>query len=73
MFWTNKKPTFADYYWAIPKDRNTMLDASPEIVKVYYDGKWKVFRPGDNRQYKIEDFEQWSNTYIVFPEGAPNV
>lgn len=64
MIWTNKKPEYWEYYWAKFKDEDNWLDGSPEIVKVYFDGKISVFRPGDNKRYKLEDFTEWSVDYI---------
>jgi hypothetical protein len=61
MEWTTNPPESYEYYWAIPVNEESMLDGSPEIVKVYFDGKIKVFRPNDDKTYKIEDFKLWGN------------
>lgn len=68
MKWTTDKPKYAEYYWAIYKDSEDLLDCSPEIVKVYFDGRLKVYRPGLQERFEIEDFYLWSNDYIKIPE-----
>ena len=67
MNWTKDKPKIAEYYWAIYKDADDLLDGSPEIVKVYLDGHWQVFRPGETKKYQLEDFEWWSDKMIERP------
>jgi uncharacterized protein (DUF1015 family) len=67
-WWTKDKPKVAEYYFAIYKDKEDLLDGSPEAVKVYFDGKWKVFRPKDLNTYKLEDFEWWSSKPLEYPE-----
>lgn len=69
MRWTTTKPTKHEYYWAIYKDVDDLLDAAPEIVKVYYDGKTHVVRPGYSEYYKVEDFPLWGDSPVVMPEG----
>ena len=68
MRWTTNIPTKAEYYWAVPKDRDSMLDNTPEIVKVYFNGKWMVFRPACSRCYHFDDFALWSAEFIPFLE-----
>ena len=64
MKWTKEIPTKAEYYWAIPKDKDNWLDGSPEIVKVYFNGKWMVFRPACSKVYHFDDFVAWSDEFI---------
>ena len=47
------------YYWTKHKDKNSWLDCSPEIVYVYFDGKYSVFRPGQTKAEKIDNFEDY--------------
>jgi hypothetical protein len=70
LIWTDKRPKYAEYYWALYKDKDSWLDFSPEIVKVYFDGHWRVFRPGDNESYYISEFLYWAGP-IYRPEILP--
>lgn len=69
MKWTTERPTKAEYYWALPKDRDDWLDCSPEIVKVYFDGKWQIIRPGIGKCESFDDFVLWSDEPITMPDG----
>lgn len=57
--WTTDPPQYSAYYWAVPENRASWLDCSPEVVYVYFDGKWSVARPGKHRHDRIEDFTHW--------------
>lgn len=71
MNWTTEPPKFAEYYWTLPKNKDEWLDCSPEIVKVYFDGKrWEVFRPGMNQRATLECFTHWSTDPVAYPEGT---
>lgn len=70
MKWTHVVPEKHEYYWAIYKDVDDLLDGSPEIVKVYFDGGGTyVVRPGYKEYYQVEDFVLWGDSPIGMPEG----
>lgn len=73
MNWTKEHPKVAEYFWAIPKDRDSWLDGSPEIVKVYFNGKWMVIRPGIGKAVGFEDFSYWSEFSIDYPDGTESL
>lgn len=66
--WKKDHPKISAYYWAVPKDERDWLDGTPEIVYVYFDGKWSVFRPGMKEASKFEDFLAWSGPIDRPPE-----
>lgn len=59
MHWTKDHPKISAYYWALPNNKDDWLDCSPEVVYVYFDGKWSVIRPGIEKRSKFEDFSLW--------------
>ena len=46
------------HYWAAkPKDPDDILDGwAYEIVYVYFDGKWSVYRPGIKKREPLDNF-----------------
>lgn len=50
-------------YWLIrPKDPDSILDSLQyEIGFVYYDGKWVLFRPGEDTHYYLD------SVYFIHP------
>lgn len=46
------------HYWAaIPDDTDSILDGwDYEIVYVYFDGRWSVYRPGSQRREPLTAF-----------------
>jgi hypothetical protein len=59
MIWIKTAPKLCGYYHAIPRNRDDWLDAVPEIVYVYFDGKWSAIRPGISRGALLSDFGYW--------------
>jgi hypothetical protein len=64
-YWNSDIPTVAGYYYAVPKDKDSWLDGTPEIVYVIFDGQWHVYRPGYEMRYKFEDFSFWGSRVPV--------
>lgn len=67
--WKSEPPTIAGYYQALPKDRDSWLDGTPEIVYVIFDGHWHVLRPGCYKHYKFTDFIGWGEQMFVPPHN----
>ena len=46
------------HYWAaISNDPDTIIDGwNYEIIYVYYDGKWSVFRMNESKWFSLNDF-----------------
>jgi len=51
-----KEQQRATYWKAIPNDSDCIDGLDFEIVYVYYDGQYAVFRPGDFRVYNTDKF-----------------
>lgn len=57
------------YYWAKYKNEEDWLDGIPEMVYLYYDGKYSVYRPGIREKFNISDFTSWSDEHFYkYPE-----
>lgn len=57
--WTTEVPKKSAYYWAIPKDKDSWLDGSIEVVYLYYNGKWMILRPGETKAESVNNFIYW--------------
>ena len=64
MKWTTEVPKMASYYWAKPNNPDSWLDSTPEIVYLYFDGKWSVIRPGEEKNYPVSSIAEWSDEPI---------
>jgi len=68
MKWTKEVPKTSAYYWAKPKGQDMWLDACPEIVYLYFDGHWSVYRPGLKEHFSVSSIAEWSDEYIPILE-----
>lgn len=69
---TGPMPKLQGYFFATPKDSRDWLCGIPEVVYVYFDGKWSVIRPGESRGAYLNDFTHWLGPIVVpeAPEGT---
>lgn len=71
--WSTYPPDRSGYYFAVPAERGDWLDGTaPEVVYLYFNGKWSVVRPGYLKGYPFEAFTHWSGP-ISLPGLPPGV
>lgn len=67
-------PVTCGYYWVISKDvKNDVFDGLIiELVYLYYDGQFGVFRIADMKRYQMKDFI-WLSYYIEPPKQLEDI
>jgi hypothetical protein len=70
--WSTDVPTtHGCYYAAVPVDRRSWATSGPEVVFLFFDGKYSVGRPGVGWA-RVTDFSHWYGP-LDLPNLPPDV